>query len=171
MFLSLLQMIFSGWSSTHGWISDTAFFLKHHSRQSVSSSIPHVTLSSVFIPVASIHYTCSMFVDVLYLFLCTWTLYFSLSSLFYHVIRVGDCSWKTLVINRDLWYAKFLQRWPEWQTELVLLWKPARRACFLLCPALKIIQCFLLSAFSQSGYLLCVPYIGLFMLTILCFVW
>lgn len=42
---------------------------------------------------------------------------------------------------------------------LVVLWKPARCACFLflffkVCPALIIIQCFLLSAFSQSGYLL-----------------
>lgn len=33
-------------------------------------------------------------------------------------IHVGDCSCKTLVINRDLWYARSSKRQPEWQNEI-----------------------------------------------------
>lgn len=108
-----------------------------------------------------------MFVDVLYLLLCTWTLYFSLSSLPYHPIRVGDCSCKTLVINRDFWYAHSSKRWLEWQLALVSLWKLARCACFLLC-ALIINQCFYYphSLNLDICCLLCFPYIGLSLLTI-----
>lgn len=101
-----------------------------------------------------IHYICFMFVDVLYLLLCTWTLYFSLSSLLYHPIHVGDCSCKTLVINRDFWYAYSSKRWPEWLLALVSLWKLARCACFFLCVCFDNKSVFLLSTFSQSGYLL-----------------
>lgn len=40
-------------------------------------------------------------------------------------------SCKTLVINRDFWYAHSPKRHPEWRMALVSMWRPARSACFL----------------------------------------
>lgn len=87
-------------------------------------------------------------------------------------------SCKTLVINRDFWYAHPRpQKAPEWRMALVSMWRPASTACFysfflclfVFCACSLIISLsFLLSTFSQSGFLnasVCLR------LTSLCCVW
>ena len=49
-------------------------------------------------------------------------LYISLCLLFRIItIRVGDCSCKTLVINRDFWYDHFSKRRPDWHNSIGLI--------------------------------------------------
>lgn len=103
----------------------------------------------------------------LYLSLCTWTLYLSFLFLC-HPIRVGDWSCKTLVINRDFWYAHPPKDDPNGKNGIFLVVKNS-----LLCLLFDV--CFdNKSVFLSSTHflnldiccLLCFPYIGLFLLTI-----
>lgn len=61
-------------------------------------------------------------------------LYISLCLLFRIItIHVGDCSCKTLVINRDFWYAHPSKRWPEWQNGIGLIVTTCYMCLLLLC--------------------------------------
>lgn len=87
-------------------------------------------------------------------------LYISLCLLFCVItIRVGDCSCKTLVINRDFWYAHSSKRWPEWQNGIGL----SVTMCLLLLCALIISLCFC----YPHSLNLDIPCIGLSLLIIL----
>lgn len=101
-------------------------------------------------------------------------LYISLCLLF----RIIPSMWvivpaKTLVINRDFWYAHSSKRWPEWQNGIGLTVKNllvvlAHILCFLI---ISWCFCYPHSLNLDICCLLCFPYIGLSLLTIfmLCF--
>lgn len=89
-------------------------------------------------------------------------LYISLCLLFCIItIRVGDCSCKTLVINRDFWYAHSSKRWREWQSGIGLNVKTCYM-CLLLSCALIISLSFCYPHSLNLDF----PYIGLSLLTI-----